>query len=38
MDKQKWETWNNFEVVDGEKAKCNFRFNTISYKGVLRLI
>lgn len=33
MDKKKCETWNNFEVVDGEKAKCNFCSNTISYKG-----
>jgi len=29
MDKKKW---NNFKVVDGEKAKCNFCSNTISYK------
>jgi len=33
MDKKKCETWNNFEGVNGEKAKCNFCSNTISYEG-----
>lgn len=33
MDKKKSETWNNFTLIDNEKAKCNFCTSSISYKG-----
>lgn len=33
MDKRKSETWNNFTLMNDEKAKCNFCSNSFSFKG-----